>query len=253
MKLGAQLYTLRDYTKTPEEFEKALDRVAQIGFEGVQLSAVGCLDQLEPSCVKAALDSRGLVCVATHRSWDSLSRMTAEEIKLHHGWGCGYAAVAVPPAGVHERGLAGYADWLVSAKALSLEMGVSGLTLGYHNHGMEFQRFENGVRPYDLLMEATWLPLELDTCWVHAGGETVVNIIRRLHGRLPVVHVKDRVVFGWEVLDGPVGEGNLDWAEILSAFRDAGTEWLLVEQDTCRRDAFDCLESSFRFLSGMLA
>lgn len=28
-----------------------------------------------------------------------------------------------------------------------------------------------------------------------------------------------------------VGEGNLDWVEILSACREAGTQWLVVEQD----------------------
>ena len=31
----------------------------------------------------------------------------------------------------------------------------------------------------------------------------------------------------------------------------AGVEWYAVEQDTCRRDPFDCLRSSFDYLSAL--
>ena len=47
----------------------------------------------------------------------------------------------------------------------------------------------------------------------------------------------------------PVGEGNLDWDGIIEAGDKAGVEWYAVEQDTCRRDAFDCLRSSLEFLT----
>jgi sugar phosphate isomerase/epimerase len=46
-----------------------------------------------------------------------------------------------------------------------------------------------------------------------------------------------------------VGEGNLPWDTILPACERAGVEWYAVEQDICRRDPFDCLRSSFTFLS----
>jgi sugar phosphate isomerase/epimerase len=48
-----------------------------------------------------------------------------------------------------------------------------------------------------------------------------------------------------------VGEGNLDWPAILDAAREAGTEWYLVEQDTCQRDPFESLAISFRNLKAM--
>ena len=46
-----------------------------------------------------------------------------------------------------------------------------------------------------------------------------------------------------------VGEGNLAWDRILPACEAAGVEWYAVEQDVCRRDPFDCLRSSFEFLT----
>ena len=48
----------------------------------------------------------------------------------------------------------------------------------------------------------------------------------------------------------PIGEGNMDWPAILAACKAAGVCWYAVEQDDCYRDPFDCLQSSYEFLSG---
>lgn len=68
-----------------------------------------------------------------------------------------------------------------------------------------------------------------------------------------MIHVKDK-----EVVEGSnetrmaaVGEGNLDWKHLLPACEAAGAEWYAVEQDRCYRDPFDCLKSSFEYLSGL--
>jgi sugar phosphate isomerase/epimerase len=48
-----------------------------------------------------------------------------------------------------------------------------------------------------------------------------------------------------------VGEGNLNWPAILTACREAGVRWYLVEQDVCRRDPFESLGISLRNLKTM--
>ena len=53
---------------------------------------------------------------------------------------------------------------------------------------------------------------------------------------------------GNEPVMAPIGEGNLDWDELLPALDKSGTRWIAVEQDQCYRDPFDCLKSSFEFL-----
>jgi sugar phosphate isomerase/epimerase len=74
--------------------------------------------------------------------------------------------------------------------------------------------------------------------------------MQRCAGRVPVIHLKDKEVVP---KDGPViaaiGEGNLPWNTIVPACEAAGVDWYGVEQDTCRRDPFDCLRSSFEYLS----
>jgi sugar phosphate isomerase/epimerase len=47
----------------------------------------------------------------------------------------------------------------------------------------------------------------------------------------------------------PIGEGNLDWNEFLPALETAGSKWICVEQDQCLRDPFDCMKSSYDYLT----
>ena len=62
-KIGAQLYTLRDYTKTPNDIAQTLKKVREMGYEIVQVSALGPIDQKE---LKKILDGEGLYACSTH-------------------------------------------------------------------------------------------------------------------------------------------------------------------------------------------
>ena len=96
---------------------------------------------------------------------------------------------------------------------------------------------------------------ELDTYWVQHGGADPAAWIRRLKGRMPVVHLKDMTVSaeGWNVkqLMAEVGEGNLNWPAILDACHAAGVRWYAVEQDICPRDPFESLKISYENLRKM--
>lgn len=257
MKVGAQFYTLRDFTKTRAGFVEALDKVKAMGYEGVQLSAVACMDGDSPevSGVDAAalLGERGLVCAATHRSWERLSGAFDEEVAFHKTLGCDYTALGMAPESYRSMGLDGYRQLVGEMKDLAAKYEAQGIRLGYHNHAVEFERMDVLERPYDEFLKATDVYLEVDTYWVHVGGVDVTSLVRKLKGRIPVVHVKDLTPRGWETEMAAVGEGNLDWDSILPTMKEAGTEWLLVEQDVCPRDPFDCLASSARFLKSALA
>ena len=57
MKIGAQLYTLRDYCTNLEDFADTLKKVAEIGYTVVQVSGV-C--QYEPEWLANELKKNGL-------------------------------------------------------------------------------------------------------------------------------------------------------------------------------------------------
>ncbi|MDX1357952.1 MAG: sugar phosphate isomerase/epimerase, partial [Clostridia bacterium] len=63
--ISAQLYTLRNYTKTLPDFKNTLKRIKDIGYKSFQLSGAGPMDPVD---VKKCLDDTGLVMSATHIS-----------------------------------------------------------------------------------------------------------------------------------------------------------------------------------------
>ena len=63
MKIAAQLFTVHDFTKNLEDFEKSLKKVADIGYKYVQVSGTCAY---EAGWLKEKLDKYGLKCVLTH-------------------------------------------------------------------------------------------------------------------------------------------------------------------------------------------
>lgn len=255
MQIAAQLYTLRDFTRTKEGLVECLDRLSAMGYEGVQFSAVGCMEgespEVTPDEAGLLLKDRDLICCATHRPLSRLLEAPQEEAAFHVALDCGYTAIGSPGGGY---AITNDEDWKRLAGDLNLaleKLEGSGLKLGYHNHAMEWQRLgEERVHPFEILLRGSSpdLEFELDTYWAAFAGQDPAAVIRRLEGRISMVHLKDLEPVEWQVTYAPVGEGNLNWDDILAACMESGTEWLIVEQDTCRRDPFDCLESSLRFL-----
>ena len=59
MKIGAQLYTVRDYCQNLDDFAVTLEKVAKIGYTAVQIS--GCCEY-EPQWLKAQLTQLDFLC-----------------------------------------------------------------------------------------------------------------------------------------------------------------------------------------------
>src|SRR5437868_1009935 len=87
---AAQMYTLREFTKTPADIASTLKRVRKIGYETVQLSALGKID---PTELAKILQSEGLACCATHVSPDRMKNETQAVIDEHRLWACQYTAI----------------------------------------------------------------------------------------------------------------------------------------------------------------
>jgi sugar phosphate isomerase/epimerase len=273
--LAAQLYTVRDFCKTPADIARTLARVKQIGYDAVQASALG---PIEPSDFRKILDDNGLVCCATHVRRNVAAEFDAV-VEEHQIIGCKYPAIGSMPGAYQQQGKAGYLAFAREQSELSRRFNQAGLTWGYHNHSFEFEKFD-GKTGLDLLIENTdpTFTFEIDTFWVQHGGGDPAAWIRRLKGRIPLVHLKDMVVGMDQHAKLPaqivgesdddyqkraqqakarrpimaeVGEGNLNWTSILAACREAGTVWYIVEQDICQRDPFESLAISLRNLRAM--
>jgi sugar phosphate isomerase/epimerase len=257
VKIAAQLYTFRDHVGTPEEFRQTLSKIKEIGCDAVQISAVPWLSVDDPIApandAKAILDDLGMRCIATHRDWKSVRDTTEQEIKFHKILDCSYTALGWI-ASDFEKSAEGTRQFVKESKPVIAAFKEAGIQFGIHNHAYEFAR-QPGTRKtlYDIFIDEGGddLMLELDTAWAWHGGVDPVKLLNRSHGRVPVIHVKDLEVADQLPIVAPVGEGNLDWPPILAAAKTAGTEWLAIEQDECRRDVFDCFRSSVQYLQSL--
>ena len=69
MRIGAQFFTLREHCQTLDGLAQSLKKVADIGYEYVQISGTCAYDA---DWLKQELDRNGLKCVLTHIAPDRL-------------------------------------------------------------------------------------------------------------------------------------------------------------------------------------
>ena len=248
--IGAQLYTLREFTKTPTDIAKTLARVKKMGYDAVQASALGPID---PKELAKILHDEGLVCAATHLPIERTANEAEKVIEEHHLWGCKYTAVG----GFFQKQFVTQ-DWLdFSAKyndIASKFVGFRGSPSAITTTAMRWcgttasRRFTDpGIEKLD---PSIWF--EIDTYWITHGGGDPAQWIEKVKGRIPCVHVKDMAITTDRTqYMAEVGVGNLNWPRILQACKSAGVKWYLVEQDVCYRDPFDSLETSLNNLKEM--
>ena len=223
MKLGAQLYTVRNFLKTPEDFDKTLAKIKEIGYNYVQVS--GAFDY-DAKWLDDALKRHNLTCPLTHTAPDKIIGATEKVISDHKTFGCKYVGLGGMSLEMREENDPAalfYDDFANAIKSLK----AAGLKFMYHNHAFEFIR-KNGEMIIDGICDRfspDELGVTLDTYWVQAAGCDPVYWIEKLKGRLNCVHLKDmRANYKNESLMAPIYEGNLNFDAIIEACEMAGTE-----------------------------
>lgn len=248
--IAAQLYTLRDYTKTPEDLRTTFHRVKEMGYNAVQVSAIG---PMEEHIVKEAADKEGLTICATHIGFDRLQNDIDRVISQHKLWDCRFVGIGSMPDS-YRSDREGFVRFAKEASEYGRKLAQQGLTLIYHNHNFEFRRFGK-TTGMELLFEESdpaAFQFEIDTYWVQAGGADPVEWIKKMKGRMEVVHFKDMALGeNNQQIMAEVGEGNLNWKEIITSCREIGARWCAVEQDVCQRNPFESLEISRKNLTAM--
>ena len=159
-------------------------------------------------------------------------------------------------------------DFAKQANEYAERLQEQGISLYYHNHHVEFAKFD-GKYMLDVIAEnSPAMGMEIDVHWVQRGGLDPVRTLEKYAGRTAMVHLKDYRIgqmpdasFGMlesgdvagfmaefrnVVQFAEVGEGNLDFASIIPAAEAAGAQYMLVEQDELYgRTVWDALQTSY--------
>lgn len=266
--IALQLYSVRDFME--KDFEGTLKKVKEMGYEGVEFA--GLYDR-DPHEIRALLDEIGLTAISAHVAADTLLADLDGQLAAYQTLGCRF--IALPwSAEEYRPGAAKFPVLIEQAKTIGAAAKKYGITLLYHNHDFEFVPL-NGKPGLDVLYEevpADLLETELDTCWVQVAGQDPASYVRKYTGRAPVVHLKDFLLAGqkpkqmYELIGveqkkeedeaagtfefRPLGCGLLDVPAVLAAAQDAGTQWVVVEQDqpSMGLTSLACVEHSLRYL-----
>jgi len=251
MVIGAQLYTLRDFTKNTADFEETLKRVTDMGCRVLQVS--GTCD-FEAEWLAAKEKELGFSCVLTHTKAADILGNTEKVCRDHGIFGCRNIGLGAVPGGRLNDEV--YESFVRDFKPAAERIRLLGYRFFYHNHAFEFCRSKDGARFLEKLLcdfSTDLLGITFDTYWAQFAGADPAQILSALAGRAECIHLKDMCATernGNRM--APVGYGNMDFERILAAAEKAGSEYLLVEQDDCYgEDPFDCMKRSFDYLKSL--
>ena len=164
--------------------------------------------------------------------------------------------------------------WASELEPWAKKLKEDGITLCYHNHHVDLVKFD-GERIFDIVRRvAPSLEFEVDLHWVQRGGMAPLDMLKEYSGVCRLIHVKDyRVVpLPQEAVDlmsngdiergfemflnivqfAEVGQGNMNWPELLPAAEKAGADFFFIEQDLLYgRDVYDCIKDSREYLKSI--
>lgn len=280
--IGLQLYTLGD--DVAKDLAGIMEQVAAIGFRDIELPQ---LYGRTPAELRKAADAAGLSLSSIHLAAmpgmgapDALSLLSDTQRIVEDLGILGITSAVMPIAPFPARpapregetfmaaigrlfAAAGADHWKRTADTLNQKaaaLAPHGITVGYHNHNMEFAPVGD-TTGWDILVSLTdpaLVKFEIDTGWVSASGMDPAAFFARHAGRVKWMHVKDvlsstQTNFALSMDPTEVGSGKLDWSAILPAARAAGVEHFYLEQEPpFAIPRIDAARQGYDYLAGLI-
>lgn len=232
MKIGAQLYSVRDCCANAEGIKAAFAELKKQGYTSVQVSGF----PYDAEVVKAEADKNGLHIGLTHTSIPEIINETDEVIKKHKIMGADMVGIGGGHQYRDENGIVDVDKMVAELSSAIKKIYDAGLTFGYHNHAFEFFG-EVGKRTIDEIYEKTDWKIILDTGWADlANSADIKEDIERFADRLVYVHLKDfkkKIEVDGKIVDQitPLYSGDTPIDYIIEALNKTDTLVAYVEQD----------------------
>jgi sugar phosphate isomerase/epimerase len=260
--IGLQMHTLRRELAAAEKPLDIYRRVKAAGYDAVQAKLS---HRMKARDLRKVLDEAGLkpLSLSGNDFGHLLGLLKNPGAAIESAHALGVGVLDIGTVFIENRNsLEGYSLYANLINRAGKLIAAEGLKLSYHNHALEFHNFEGGRTGMDVLADETdpsALNFCLDCHWLQGAGANQMVWIKRLTGRMTMIHFKDYGIdLGTTVVEvtprlfKAVGEGNIYWPPITAACADAGIGIYVVEQDECDRDAFDCIASSARYMRNTL-
>ncbi|MFJ4143820.1 sugar phosphate isomerase/epimerase family protein [Pseudomonas sp. NPDC089734] len=227
--IALQMYTLRNVGTLEQQLAMAKSagfrKVEVVGNQGVTANEL-----------KFLLDKYELSVSSSHEQLSTLRNDLPATIAFNQA--IGNRVLVLPWLEIADRptDAAGWRKLGAELDRLGARLREYGMKLAYHNHDFEMKKYQDKTA-YEWLVSATKpenLLLEVDVAWVFRGGQDPARFIRKYAGRLFAIHAKDNSGIGIrddEMNFAPLGEGLLDWDEIIPTYERTDRPLYIVEHD----------------------
>ncbi|OQA85409.1 MAG: Xylose isomerase-like TIM barrel [Lentisphaerae bacterium ADurb.Bin242] len=240
--VAVQLYSLREEAEA--DFRKTLERVAAIGFNGVETAG---FHSLKPVELQKIVSDLGMKVCSMHGGlpqdpkafdeWVGNAKLFGNDTLITGFWTDQYNSVEA---------IRKTAD-LCNATIEKLKP--YGLRFALHNHWMEFMKVDGELAYSRLAKLCPELLFEIDTYWAaNFGANDPAEMVALFKDRTPFLHIKDGSGGPHNEPQVAVGDGIMDFHKIIPAADPKVLRWLVVELDSCATDMFTAVEKSCRYL-----
>lgn len=235
-KIGLQIYSIRE--KCDQDFENVLKQVAAAGYDGIEFYS---FFNIEADKMKQLLNTYNLKAMGTHTNFDVLQNDLDGLIRYMTTIESQYV------------GLAGYAcedrdGWLKFCEKFDKvgeKLRQNGISLLYHNHAHEFEQKFDGETVQEIILKNTSpenVSLEVDCYWVRYADLDPETYLKNNINRIKTIHLKDMSTDDRKMTE--VGTGINNCSKLFNIVKDAGFEWVVIEQDNIYIDQFESIKIS---------
>lgn len=253
---GVQLFTLMRHIQTAEDFDITLGRLKEMGVRDVQISGIG---DIPAEIQKEILDKHGMKVCITHKDFDRMLNDLPALVCEHKLIGCDAIGLGAAPENIRTNSAA-VGKFINDAERIAKKLKEYGMTFSYHNHDFDFKVLPDiGRTMMDMFLndaDPELFNFVPDVAWMHYAGVNPAEFLRKLGGRVKVVHFKDYIIDeSGKLRFVSLGQGVVNLKECYEVCCEMGYQYIVYEQDSgwINDDAFLATQQSWDFLRGIEA
>lgn len=235
--ISINLESLQDRMGNTAQIRESMKGLKDSGYEYVEV--LHFLNPDDDTTWKQILDETKLKASSIHELYEDIEKEPERIAQKAKELDCKYIACGLSRFTVweDEKSLRELTDGLNRLGAYFKDQD---LMLLYHNHNMEFAKYDGKHTALDYIFSNTDPELvgaEMDAYWIHLSGAKPDEYCKKLGNRLKCIHLKDLGVTGVSTPEKYIktpsamalGTGNLDLKGIVKAADEVGCEWFIVE------------------------
>jgi sugar phosphate isomerase/epimerase len=251
MKIGIQISSVKKHLQTSADVLKSFKKCSEIGYKHIQIQWIS--PDVPDEAIRDALLESGLECVGTQESYKEVFPNIEKYIRQNKMWGGKY--VCMSATGM-ENTFKSAVECLNASKQfnqIAEKFSDAGLIFAFHPHNSHINKID-GKTSLDIIMENTNenVQFNLDIYHIKTSGNNPAEWVRKAAGRADMTHFKDYKIENSEIVLCPVGQGVIEWEEIIRACNETGVKYCFAEQENWEKDAFECLKECYDYIISKL-